>query len=245
MQGASNDGRAGGAGEVTCHSLVGGLNPKGLVPMAIARIEVHRVQVPMKPDAVTRVEQDTDGTASFTQGLDKHILKVKTDGGLVGLGETWKGTPDAAVRAAAESLLGLDPVQLSLSRLPLPHDPEVVNVRDLGAVVPVPVRSVQHNPAVHAFEVAIADIVGQAVGVPVCQLLGGAVRDRVLVHYWAGRRAPQDLARIAVPQRIRASAESRSSALWRIRTWSACRRYTTPAARSSASPWIQTCGSAV
>jgi len=151
----------------------------------------------MKPDAVTGPKQDTDGTASFTQGLDKHILQVHTDQGLVGLGETWKGTPDAAVRAGAEAMLGKDPVRLSLSRLPLPHDPEVVNVRDLGAVVPVPVRSIFHNPSVHAFEVAIADIVGQTFGVPICQLLGGAVRDRVLVHYWAGRHTPENIARIA------------------------------------------------
>ncbi|MFH1570313.1 MAG: glucarate dehydratase, partial [Gemmatimonadota bacterium] len=81
--------------------------------------------------------------------------------------------------AAARALVGLDPARLSLGRLPLPHDPELVNVRDRGEVVAVPVRAVAHNPSVHAFEVALADVLGQAWGVPVCQLLGGAVRDRV------------------------------------------------------------------
>ena len=161
--------------------------------MKIDRIEVFRVHVPMKTETANGTSVPTDSLASFTSGLDKHILKVYTDDGLIGLGETWKGTPDQAVRAAAESLLGQDPTRLPLLRLDLPYDPEVINVRDVGAVEAVPVRSIAHNPSIHAFEVALADIVGQAFGVPVCQLLGGAVRDRVLVHYWSGRCSPKDL----------------------------------------------------
>jgi muconate cycloisomerase len=165
--------------------------------MKITRIEVFRVDVPMKPDAVNSPEFGGDEVSSFTLGLHKHIVKVHTDEGIVGLGETWKGTPAAAVRKGAEALLGMDPTRLSLHRLPLPYDAEEMNVRDRGEVAPVPVSSIPHNPAIHAFEVAVADIVGQAFGVPVCQLLGGPVRDRVLVHYWSGRRTPEDLARVA------------------------------------------------
>jgi|APSaa5957512622_1039677.scaffolds.fasta_scaffold07072_2 muconate cycloisomerase len=165
--------------------------------MKIVRIEVFRVDVPMKPDSVNSPEFGGDGVSAFTLGLHKHILKMHTDEGIVGLGETWKGTPAAAVRKGAEALLGTDPTRLSLHRLPLPYDTEEVNVRDRGEVVAVPVSSIPHNPAVHAFEVAVADIVGQAFGVPICQLLGGPVRDRVLVHYWSGRRTPEDLARVA------------------------------------------------
>ena len=161
--------------------------------MKIDRIEVFRVHVPMKAETNSSASVPADSLSSFTSGLDKHILKVHTDDGLVGLGETWKGTPDAAVRVAAERLLGQDPTRLSLLRLDLPYNPEVINVRDVGAVEAVPVRSIEHNPSIHAFEVALADIVGQAFGVPVCQLLGGAVRDRVLVHYWSGRCSPKDL----------------------------------------------------
>ena len=161
--------------------------------MKIDRIEVFRVHVPMKADTQRNAGVPADSLASFTSGLDKHILKVQTDNGLVGLGETWKGTPDRAVRAAAETLLGQDPTRLSLLRLDLPYDPEVINVRDVGEVEAVPVRSIEHNPSIHAFEIALADIVGQAFGVPICQLLGGAVRDRVLVHYWSGRCTPEEL----------------------------------------------------
>lgn len=170
-----------------------------LCPMKITRIDIHRVQVPMKPDTVSSKEYDSDGNASFTISLVKHILRVHTDDGIVGLGETWKGTPDAAVDAAARSLLGADPTTIALPHLgqQLPHDKQIVNVRDLGEVVAVPVPSIDHNPSIHAFETAIADIQGKAWGVPVCQILGGAVRNRVLVHYWSGRRTPQDLARVA------------------------------------------------
>ena len=165
--------------------------------MIIDRIEMRRVHVPMKSDAVASASFSGDRGASFTAGLDKHIISVYTDDGLVGLGETWKGTPDLAVRRTAQALLGRDPLRLSLLRLDLPHDPAVINPRDRGEVVAVTVRSIVQNPATHGFEIALADILGQAYGVPVCQLLGGAVRDRVLVHYWSGRRTPEDLGAIA------------------------------------------------
>ena len=165
--------------------------------MIIDRIEMRRVHVPMKSDAVASASFSGDRGASFTAGLDKHIISVYTDDGLVGLGETWKGTPDLAVRRAAQALLWRDPLRLSLLRLDLPHDPAVINPRDRGEVVAVTVRSIVQNPATHGFEIALADILGQAYGVPVCQLLGGALRDRVLVHYWSGRRTPEDLGAIA------------------------------------------------
>ena len=162
--------------------------------MKIIRIDVHRVHVPMSTAPVDPTAAVKDGYVP-TEDLHKHIIELHTDDGFVGLGETWKGTPDRAVRAAAEFLLGKDPTRLSLQYLELPHDSTAVNARDLGAMVAV--RPVDHNPSIHAFEVALADLVGQAHGVPIHQLLGGAVRDRVLVHYWSGRLPPEALARAA------------------------------------------------
>ena len=162
--------------------------------MKIIRIDVHRVHVPMSTAPVDPTAAVKDGYVP-TEDLHKHIIELHTDDGFVGLGETWKGTPDRAVRAAAEFLLGKDPTRLSLQYLELPHDSTAVNARDLGAMVAV--RPVDHNPSIHAFEVALADLVGQAHGVPIHQLLGGAVRDRVLVHYWSGRLPPEALARVA------------------------------------------------
>ncbi|MBT3343570.1 MAG: mandelate racemase/muconate lactonizing enzyme family protein [Gemmatimonadetes bacterium] len=164
--------------------------------MKITRIDITRVHVPQRTMPGDQpVETPNDGYVA-TAGLDKHIIRMRTDVGITGLGETWKGTPDAAVDAAARALIGLDPTRLSLLHLPLPYDDEIVNARDKGTLVAV--APVAHNPSIHAFEVAIADIVGQAHGVPICQLLGGAVRDRVLVHYWSGRRPPEELAQVAL-----------------------------------------------
>ena len=163
--------------------------------MKITRIDVTRVHVPQRTEPSDQpVETPNDGHIA-TAGLDKHIIRLHTDEGLTGLGETWKGTPDAAVDGAARALIGRDPTRLSLRHLPLPYDADVVNARDKAALVAV--APVAHNPSIHAFEIAIADVAGQAHDIPLCQLLGGAVRDRVLVHYWSGRRAPDDLARVA------------------------------------------------
>jgi muconate cycloisomerase len=162
--------------------------------MKIIRIDINRVHVPMKTAPADPVQAPNDGYVA-TEDLHKHIIRLHTDDGIIGLGETWKGTPDVAVRAAAQALLGQDPTRLSLNRLNLPHDANAVNARDLGELVAV--RPVDHNPSIHAFEVALADAIGQRYDVPIYQLLGGAVRDRVLVHYWSGRRTPEDLARVA------------------------------------------------
>ncbi|MBJ67260.1 MAG: hypothetical protein CME28_04535 [Gemmatimonadetes bacterium] len=162
--------------------------------MKIIRIDVHRVHVPMSTAPVDPTAAVKDGYVP-TEDLHKHIIELHTDDGFAGLGETWKGTPDRAVRAAAEFLLGKDPTRMSLQYLELPHDSTAVNARDLGAMVAV--RPVDHNPSIHAFEVALADLVGQAHGVPIHQLLGGSVRDRVLVHYWSGRLPPEALAHVA------------------------------------------------
>lgn len=171
----------------------------GFVAIRITHIDIHRVQVPMKADTVGGAEFDKAGAASTVNSLPKHILQVYTDDGLVGLGETWKGTPDAAVDAACRALLGVDPTAISLKHLcdHLPHDREVINVRDTGTLAAVPVPSIDHNPSIHAVETALADLQGQAWNVPVHQVLGGKIRDRVLVHYWSGRRTPEDLARVA------------------------------------------------
>lgn len=142
--------------------------------MKITRIDKHKVVVPMKPDTVNSPTFDHDkGLSTFDQ-VPKFILRAQTDDGLVGIGETGRGVPEAAVDQVIAALVGKDPRQL-----------------DLHGVAP-------RNAAYGAAEQVVFDLVGKAWGVPVYKLLGGGYRDRVLVDYWTARRTPEDLARKAL-----------------------------------------------
>ena len=102
--------------------------------------------------------------------VPKFILRVHTDAGIVGLGEThrMRGGPgsEAAtrLRQAAAAVCGTNVLDYDLRHLQLPV------ATDLSA-----------------FEIAFYDIVGKAVGWPMWRLLGGRARSRVPVHYWAGK----------------------------------------------------------
>ncbi|GAA5194923.1 glucarate dehydratase family protein [Rugosimonospora acidiphila] len=120
------------------------------------------------------------------------ILQVRTDAGLVGVSEAYGDDPtlDRLRRAAAE-LPGLSIWDLNgLSRR--------VAV-GLGEVAPDSPTELAGAPSVakaiastvSAFEVALYDLQGKATGLRVCDLLGGAVRERVpfsayLFYKWAG-----------------------------------------------------------
>tara|TARA_B100001094_G_scaffold286061_1_gene300568 strand:- start:454 stop:1614 length:1161 start_codon:yes stop_codon:yes gene_type:complete len=163
--------------------------------MKINHIQVNRVHVPLKTAPVDPIYRRKDGYVP-TEGLHKHIIQLHTDNGYTGIGETWKGTPDSAVISAAKHLLGQDPSVIPFNRLSLPHNPKAVNSRDLGEMVPV--KPISHNPSIHAYEIALADIKGQSSGLKIAQLLGGAVRDSILVHYWAPRLPPEKVGELAV-----------------------------------------------
>src|SRR5262245_66207111 len=92
--------------------------------MRIVETELIPVVVPTRPDAVNSAEWGQDGWGDM-----EHILiRVRTDEGIVGLGETQRGVSRDATRAAAESLRGLDPLALCLQDIPLRGDgsPEMV-----------------------------------------------------------------------------------------------------------------------
>jgi glucarate dehydratase len=113
------------------------------------------------------------------------IVELDGGDGLVGLGETYGDAAHlAAVRRAAERLVGLDPFDLSAIG--------TATRRSLGAG--------DHALKVFApFEVAALDLQARSIGRPVYQLLGGRVRDRVafsayLFYKWAqhpGRAADE------------------------------------------------------
>lgn len=95
------------------------------------------------------------------------IVEVEADNGLVGLGEMGGGgeSAEAAFRAIKSYLVGHDPARLEEMRFRIAN----------------PTASLYNNRTqiLAALEFACLDILGQAWGVPVCDILGGRLRDRV------------------------------------------------------------------
>ncbi len=95
------------------------------------------------------------------------IVEIETDTGLIGLGEMGGGGESAlaVVQALKASLLGREPARLE----------------DMRFLLANPTASLYNNrtQVVAALEFACLDLLGQAWGVPVCDILGGRVRDRV------------------------------------------------------------------
>jgi len=95
------------------------------------------------------------------------IVEVETDNGLIGLGEMGGGgeTAEATFRAMKSYLVG--------------HDP--AHIEEIRFLIANPTASLYNNRTqiLAALEFACLDILGQAWGVPVSEILGGRLRDRV------------------------------------------------------------------
>jgi glucarate dehydratase len=95
------------------------------------------------------------------------IVEIETDNGLVGLGEMGGGgeSAEAVFRAIKSYLVGHDPARLEEMRF----------------LIANPTASLYNNrtQVLAALEFACLDILGQAWGVPVSEILGGRLRDRV------------------------------------------------------------------
>lgn len=95
------------------------------------------------------------------------VVEVETDDGLIGLGEMGGGgeSAEAVFRAMKSYLVGHDPARLEEMRF----------------LIANPTASLYNNRTqiLAALEFACLDILGQKWGVPVCDILGGRLRDRV------------------------------------------------------------------
>jgi glucarate dehydratase len=95
------------------------------------------------------------------------IVEIETDDGLIGLGEMGGGgeSAEAAVQAMKPYLIGRDPAHLEEMRF----------------LIANPTASLYNNRTqiLAALEFACLDLIGQKWGVPVCEILGGRLRDSV------------------------------------------------------------------
>src|ERR671930_1292307 len=111
-------------------------------------------------------------------GYQVHV-RIYTDQGIVGHGES----TDAAagnvplIRSFARMLIGQDPLNIEAA---------FERIRTSGIFAGA--QSGQYVTALSGVEIALWDLAGKALGLPVYQLLGGKVRDRVRVYCDSGLR---------------------------------------------------------
>src|SRR3974377_1185966 len=106
------------------------------------------------------------------------IVEVETDNGLVGVGEMGGGGESAVAvfRAMKSYLVGRDPAR----------------IEEMRFLIANPTASLYNNrtQVLAALEFACLDILGQAWGVPVCDILGGRLRDSVKFATYSFFRLP-------------------------------------------------------
>jgi galactonate dehydratase len=114
------------------------------------------------------------------------FVKIYTDQGITGLGEGSVTSKEATVAAAIDEhkryLVGRDPTDIEMHWQAMFRWPRWRG----GPIL---------NSAISAVEIALWDILGQAVGQPIWRLLGGRARDRVQMYVHAGGNSPEQYAK--------------------------------------------------
>ena len=132
--------------------------------MKITRIKLYIVNVPER-----KWWWSDDFYGQPTHQRSEHgIAEVETSEGLTGLTQIGRGTPTATMEETLNGWLGQDVLEVNLANLT--------------------------TPMVGAFEQAVLDLRGQALGVPIWSLLGGRLRDRIYVTQCTGYKTPQHTA---------------------------------------------------
>ena len=148
--------------------------------MKISKISVFQVDLPLH-----------EGSYNWAGGksvkiFDSTVVRVETDEGITGHGEVCPLGPvylpayaegaRAGIQVLAPALLGQDPTQL------------VKLNRHMDATLK------GHPYVKSAIDMACWDILGQATGQPVCNLLGGRYGDDFLLYRAISQEAPEAMA---------------------------------------------------
>ena len=133
----------------------------------ITDVRATPVSVPLKRIALM--------SAGAVQHTSRTIIEVETDNGIIGLGETAYGEISRIVSRFRESILGLNPCEIgTVRRHCLPEH------LDQGT----PLLKLR-LAAWGGIEIALWDILGKALGMPLFRLLGGPVRAKALFVAYA------------------------------------------------------------
>jgi L-alanine-DL-glutamate epimerase-like enolase superfamily enzyme len=149
--------------------------------MKIAEIQVFQHDLPVKGGPYRMASGDV-------AALRTTLVKLTAECGTFGWGETCPVGPTyaeahapgalAALTAMAPGLIGVDPFPVPLHRR-------------MDALL------AGHAYAKAAVDIAAHDLVGRKLGLRVCDLLGGALTDRVPSYFATGVGEPDEIARIA------------------------------------------------
>jgi glucarate dehydratase len=142
--------------------------------MRISELRLHPIAV-------------ADGPLRSSYGLHapyalRTIVELKSTDGITGISETYGGDgPVAALEAARPRVLGMDPFRLAGLRQDLAADSRPAGGGDRSQTWLVPGENPldAQSRTFAALEVACLDLIGKALGKPVCDLVGGRVRNEV------------------------------------------------------------------
>jgi len=141
----------------------------------------------------------------FVASGGNFFVKVETDEGLYGMGEAGLKRRGAAVaeviRSFEPDLIGQDPSRIE----------HLWQVMFRGGFFP---GGVVQSAAVSAVDIALWDLKGKALGVPVYSLLGGATREKVVCYPHIGERDNVE--------RLVENCRKRAAEGWKFVRWGLC-----------------------
>ena len=149
---------------------------------------------------ITPVSIPVHAPLRYSTGVDtaihRLVVEIETNDGLVGLGECNAGrSREACLRELTPQIVGADPFNTERLRWQIGNP---VEAKLFGGV----------NHAFAAIEMACMDIQGKAAGRPVCDLLGGKIRENVALAAYLFYRHPNELSQggVSNPEEMSAYA---------------------------------------
>ena len=114
--------------------------------------------------------------AVYANSLEAVVVRLETDTGIVGWGEAHTPVAPGVAKAVVEELL-----------VPIVHGRDPLDIQPIWEDMYSSMRMRGHTSgfmleAMSGIDIALWDVAGQALGVPVAQLMGGQMRDRIPVY---------------------------------------------------------------
>ena len=144
-------------------------------------------------------------TASVQIRYPAHLVRIETDSGLYGIGESYNRDGILShVRSFEEILRGEDPLQVDYLATKM-AEAQLGHGSWTGSL----------PSAISGLETALWDLAGKILGVPVYVLLGGRFRDKILIYHDTGSpQTPDPSAWVAEAEKSLAYGFRRRSSTW-------------------------------